>query len=135
MKEMSKQEAILNNRNFLVIDNTSLQDDNATFYAFSGMAKKIFGNETRLIISEGEYNNLLTKCDINVFKKPMYNMSEIQFDGSFDYYMIVKEGDVKLRRTGPFVKLMIFDFFNKDKFAQEIDKTLKIICLPYKDEF
>jgi len=128
MEELSEQETILNNRNFMLIDITPLDDHNASFYTFQGMAKKTFGDETRFIITKEEYSKLSMNYDS--FKRS-YNMNEMQFNGYFDFYMIIEEGDVKLRRTATFIKLMIFDLFNKDRFFQEINNVLTITCLPY----
>lgn len=69
--------------------------------------------------------------NVRSFKKS-YNMNDVRFDGSFDYYMIINEGDVKLRRTAPFVKLIFFEHFSKERFVREINNVLTITCLPYK---
>lgn len=136
MQEISRQEIIANNKNFLVIDNIPFRDDNARFYTFQGMAKKIFGDERRFIITKSEYDSIRLSYgdDINVFKKQMYNMKDASFNGFFDYYIIIEEGKSKLTSIRTLIKLMFNEYFNKKEFSQKLDNILKIICLPYQNE-
>lgn len=132
MEAMSTNDTVLNNRNFIMIDSTPLIDNHACSYSIQGMARKTFGDETRFIISKEEFSKFSIHFDLD---KRIYNMRDVQFNGSFDYYLIIEEGSVKLRRTAPFVKLLFFDLFNKKRFHQDIANILQITCLPYQNEF
>jgi hypothetical protein len=135
MEEMRKNEEIVNNNNFIIHDNTKYYNEpyGIAFYAWTGMAKKVFGNETRVIVDKASYNQLIAEyIDINVFKSVQYNMKDISFNNTFDYYIDIDEGEINLLGNKTIIKLIIEEYFFKQQFERDIDKILTIQCVPYE---
>jgi hypothetical protein len=136
MEEMKKSEEIAGNKNFIFNDNMRYNDlCGMSFYACTGMAKKVFGDETRLIIDKATYNKITAKSvDINAFKKSQYNMKNISFNDTFDYYIIIEPDEINLLKYKNIVRLMIEELFFKEQFARDINKIITVNCVPYKNE-
>jgi hypothetical protein len=137
MKEIEKKEEIVNNKNFIINDNTAhYNSEGFRFYTWTGMAKKVFGNETRLILDKASYyDSFISKSiDINLYKKQQYNMNDISFNNTFDHYIIVDPDEINLSKYKNIVRLMIEEHFFRQQFAHDIDKILTIRCVPYKNE-
>jgi hypothetical protein len=132
MTEIKKQKNIFAGKNFMVLDNAAVLYDRdiISFYAFQGMAKKVLGNETNFITDRFSLNSML-KIGVDAFKKSMYNMKDITFNGVFDYYLVIEKGEIELGRTH-ILKLMIEEYFFKDQFVRDIDDILTIKCIPYQ---
>jgi hypothetical protein len=134
--EMKKQEKIIDNKNFILIDNTQSYDESQlgiAFYALHGIVKKTFADETRFIVSRKQYNHILLYGNVNTFKKSMYNMKNISFNNHFDYYIIIDHGYLNMEMKNVF-RLMIEEYFYKQKFNLHINKLLTVNCIPYKND-
>jgi hypothetical protein len=136
MEEMKKSREIAVNKNFIINDNMIYNDlCRMSFYACTGMAKKVFGDETRLILDQATYNRFIAKStDINAFKKSQYNMKDISFNGTFDYYIIIDPGEMNLLKYKNIVRLIIEELFFKEQFARDINKIITVNYAPYKNE-
>jgi hypothetical protein len=135
MTEMKNEEKIASNRNFLVVDNLYYGEAaELTFYAFTGMAKKVFGDETRLLINKWKYDLFISKFDICFLKESRFNTKDIVFNGQFDCYIVIEPGKLDLLRTKNILKLMVEEYFFKAKFVEHIGDLLTLNCLPIPNE-
>jgi hypothetical protein len=136
MTEMEKEENIINNRNFMLIDNTlhyNETTDVTRFYVFTGLAKKVFGNEKRLIIEQYFYKDTFFMGKLDFLQQSgFHNIGDISFDGAFDYYIIVEQGAMKFTYFN-LLKMMAAEHFNKEKFTKDITKLIKLTCIPYQN--
>ena len=135
IQNIKSNELVKNNTTFLVKDgllNMNANNRKYRFYEYSGMFKKAFNDENRFAIYEYQYQGNLERY--KAYFNEHYNLSNY-VSGTPEYVISIKRGSIDLKQKKAFLKLFIFDIFNRDKYLKDIKKITEISVEKYKEEY
>jgi len=126
-ENMKENKLIFEHNSFIVIDNTT--DLNATsrdisFYNLSGIAKKSFGNQKRLICEGDEYFALISQWKTLLKEAEKFNLNDYSFSEP-NYVIKIDNGSFHLTNFNA-LKLIFFNFFAKEKYNISVKNILTI---------
>jgi len=118
---------ILENNSFIVVDTTvelnATSRDNA-FYSLSGIAKKAFGNQKRLLCEYDEYFSLRSEWNILLKEAEKFNLKDYHFSEP-NYIIKIDKGSFHLTNLNA-LKLVAFKLFAKEKYEEGVKNILTI---------
>jgi hypothetical protein len=124
MEQMSGGIVIRENRVFLFNDTT--KDLNAIhrdyrFYEYSGMMKRVYGDETRFGSDVKDYQGI---GYYSQFTLPLYSLKDFNA-GNPQYLVNVEHGSIN-PDMGDTIKLMYYECFEPEKFSKSVKDILKL---------
>lgn len=133
-KEFQKERLLTEGTNFIIIDNTLNYNEFNThypFYCYSGILRKSFGTETRFAIDSKEMANVFARYNSDaLINNPFYHLRDCKNLTSFDYYVVISEGSLKLN-TGNNLKLFFQYYFSKVDFNKSVTEIISLKVLSY----
>jgi len=110
-----REQLLIPNRSYLIIDQTSDYDENEEGmgnYVLSGMLEKTFNQE-------------------NIFAISTKDRKEFTSDREFHYYYLIEKGEFILNSSNC-IKLLYLYYFDQIKYMKNVEKVLECKVLPFE---
>ena len=114
--------------------NCSFWDATVNYYVLSGISRIVFNDQKRLIVQRGTSTGTekyWIEKGINPFyREAGYNIKDVEFDGTYDYYIYANQSKIMLSTTTVF-KAILLKGYNEEKYKQLLDDIVQLTFIKY----